>query len=78
MKIPKYIEKLLQRRRNLALDLLGVCEEVDKYCERIGVDMCNENNALCSDVRIYCEPDAAYSNTKSAIEKVLKEREYNV
>ena len=73
MEIPKYVEKLLERRRKLAEDLLDVCNKVDTYCEKIGVDIGDENNVLYSDVKIYCEPYTAYLNTKSAIKKALKE-----
>lgn len=73
--IPKYIERLLQRRRKLAMDLMSVSSDLDHYCERIGVDMDSPYNSVYTDVTIYCEPWTAYNNTKEAIEKALGERE---
>jgi hypothetical protein len=74
-KIPKYIEDLLQRRRNLAMRLMDVCVQVDEYCKRIGVDMNDNTAAILTDVMIYCEPDVALRSTREAIQKVLDQHE---
>lgn len=72
MKIPEFIENLLQSRRKLAYDLRYVCEEIDEYCNRIGVDMLDSGD----DIAVYCEPDKAYQNTRFEIERTLHNREY--
>lgn len=74
-KIPKYVEKLLERRERLALELMGVSTELDKYCKRIGIPECDEGACLCSDVRIYIQPWNAKKVTREAIEKQLRENE---
>lgn len=55
-KIPKYVERLLERRERLALELMCVSTDLDKYCERIGIPDCSEEACLCTDVMIYLEP----------------------
>lgn len=71
-KIPRRIMDLLDKRRKLSQQLRSVCCEIDDYCERIGMDICDPENALCSDVRIYCEADGAYDCTLRAIGKALE------
>lgn len=74
--VPKYVLKLLNRRAKLAMDLIGVCCDVDAYCEKIGVDMVNaEEAAVCTYVTIYTEPWSAYQATLTAIENVLHKGE---
>lgn len=67
IQIPKYVEKLLDRREKLASQLINACCEVDEYCERIGIPICNDEACLCTDVMIYCEPWAAKEKTREAI-----------
>lgn len=71
--IPKYVEKMLQRRRNLAVKLMDACIEVDRYCEKIGIDSTEKANeiGINNDAMIYCEPYTAYDFTRKEIEKVL-------
>ena len=38
--IPKYVEKLLERRIKLAENLISVILELDDYSERNGIHMC--------------------------------------
>lgn len=73
--IPKYVEKMLQRRRNLAVKLMDACIEVDRYCEKIGIDSTEKANeiGINNDAMIYCEPYTAYDLTRNEIEKVLNE-----
>lgn len=71
--IPKYVLKMLERRRNLALDLMVVNQNIFDYCEKIGMDVFDPDACLLSDVRIYCEMDGAYSATLSAIQKHLNQ-----
>lgn len=73
--IPKYVEKLLERRRKLAFELMDVCCKVDKYCEKVGVDMIDScKNSVLTDVTIYCEPWNAIVNTRQAILEALERR----
>lgn len=73
-KIPKYVENMLQRREKLALQLMGVCSQVDEYCEKIGVDMNDPSASLLTHVTIYCEPWTAISCTRNAILKALENK----
>lgn len=70
--VPKYVLKLLERRRDLSRQLMEVCNKVDDYCEKIGVDFNDPNACLLTDVRIYCEFDGAYNSTLRAIKKTLE------
>lgn len=69
--IPKRILKLLERRCRLAQALMDVCAELDRYCEKIGIEIGDPRAVLLTDIRIYCEPGSAYSTTKNAIQKAL-------
>lgn len=77
--IPKYVEKMLQRRQRLAEQLANVSCDIDKYCESIGIDVTSydvvENGALATDIKIYCEPSVAHRLTKELIEKQLNEKD---
>lgn len=73
MNIPKYIERLLERRRKLAYALIDINVRIVKYCERIGVGFEEYDEAcICSSFMIYTEPDAAYDATRRAIEKQIE------
>lgn len=72
--IPKYVERLLERRAKLALDLMDTCHKIDVYCERIGVDLSDDSNCLHTNVMIYVEPWSAKKGTRRAIETALAER----
>lgn len=63
--IPKYVQRLLERRRRLASTLISVCGELDDYCRGIGVD--DDSAAIGGHVMIYCEPNAAQTATEQAI-----------
>lgn len=74
-KIPKYVEKLLDRREKLACELRDVSVKLDEYCGRIGLDYTWMDTAvLCSDFRIYMEPGVAYEITRRYIELALDGR----
>lgn len=74
-KIPQYILKLLERRTALAESLIEVNGKIDKYCERIGLEACQDNACLCSDFRIYCEPFTAQELTSAAIQAQLNKNQ---
>ena len=69
--VPKYIIRMLEKRRRLSAELMQVCFELDEYCRKIGVDFQDPDACLQTDVRIYCEFDGAYNSTLSVIEKTL-------
>lgn len=70
--VPKRVLNLLERRSRLARELLSVCNQLNTYCEGIGMDVYGDPDAcLGTDLRIYCEFDGAYSSTLSAIKKAL-------
>lgn len=73
--IPKYAEKLLERRRNYARKLADASIAVDDYCKSIGIDYNSplfDDACLCTDVRIYYEFDGATNSTRRAILKQLE------
>lgn len=69
--IPKYVEELLQKRKNLAEQLMCVGAELDEYCETIGIAPEYDSACLCSHFMIYTEPGTAFQITKETIEKAL-------
>ena len=71
--IPKYVQRLLERRTKLAMQLMDVGSELDNYCERIGITDLN-SACLCSHVAIYCEPWNAQCVTEEAIKEALAEK----
>lgn len=79
MSIPKYVQDLLRRRYKLALKLSDVCDKVDTYCEKIGIDITNKEYAdimLHGHVGIYTEPYVALKEVREAIEnKLSKEKD---
>lgn len=69
--VPKYVINMLEKRSRLSRQLRNVCIEVDRYCEKIGVDFNDPDAALMTDIRIYCEEDGAFFSTLKAIESAL-------
>ena len=66
MKIPKKVQRLIDRREKLAKNLIDVCNEKN------GADF-NDSDLVDSTVtgcRIYCEPE----NAKSDVEDYIKNR----
>ena len=66
MKIPKYVQKLIDRRCKLAMDLMNVCYNLDTWLDK--------NNIECEDcdthtgVEIYCNP---YDSRNRVIEAII-------
>lgn len=56
MEIPKKIEKLLERREKLALDLMDVTSKVDSWLETNGADLTDSDltDSTLSGCMIYC------------------------
>ena len=70
MKIPKRIQKILDRREKIAFDLIHLERELDDWLESKGVDLGDPDisDADLSGCMIYTEPDSA----KSQIEDYIK------
>lgn len=73
-KTPKYVEELLIQRKRLAMKLMTVCDKLDTYCAKIGVNLDDEDASLKDHVSIYSEPWNAINNTREAIEKALNNK----
>lgn len=57
MKIPKYIDRLLERRTRLAEQLTEVSSKLDDWLEKNGMPL--GNDYTLTGCMIYCEPAAA-------------------
>lgn len=74
-KIPKYVLKLLDKRRKAVQQFLQASSAVDDYCQKIGITPMSdlfEDACLLTDVRILGEGDSAYTLTLKAIEEQLR------
>ncbi len=74
--VPKYVLRMLDRRERYGQKLQKAVAEVNKYCEKIGLDPCHDrfdDARLGSHVMIYLEPEAAKGDTLAEIERVLQE-----
>lgn len=67
MRIPKYVDKLIERRRKLAYELADVCSQLDNWLENNGFDLSELSDYTITGCMIYCEPDAAASNIRRDI-----------
>ena len=67
MKIPKYVEKLIDRRARLAGALMEVCWELDEWLDKNGVEA--EMEDTHGGVEIYTTP---YDSAKR-IRQVIRE-----
>ena len=75
MEIPKRIEKLLDRREKLALELMEVTSEVDSWLETNGADLTDSNltDSTLTGCMIYCEPGSARINVEDYIRNKMQE-----
>ena len=73
MEIPKKIEKLLERRKKLALDLMDVTSEVDSWLETNGADLIDSDltDSTLTGCMIYCEPENARINVENYIKNKM-------
>lgn len=69
MIIPKKIQKLLERRERLALELMEVTSKVDSWLESNGADLTDSDltDSTLSGCMIYCEPGNARINVEDYI-----------
>ena len=70
MKIPKKIQKILDRRKKLAFDLIRLNCELDNWLENKGVDLGDPDisDSVLSGCLIFTEPDGA----KNQVEEYIK------
>ena len=73
MKIPKKIENMLNKKEKLAMKLISVSSELDKWLESKGVDLTDTdiNDAVLSGCMIYAEPWTAKRIVQEYIENKL-------
>ena len=77
MKIPNYIRKAIEMRTKYAYRLMELCDIVDTYLEKIGVDVHNDDFFDCAfgNVEIYCNPRSAERELLSRLEAYKIESE---
>ena len=73
MNIPKRIEKLLDKRQQLAENLIVINCEIDTWLENKGVDLNDPDisDAVLSGCMIYTEPSTAKNMVKTFIENKM-------
>lgn len=72
MEIPKRVQKLLDRREKLAMNLISVTNELDSWLEENGADLTDSDitDSTLSGCMIYNEP----VNAKSSVEDYIKNK----
>ena len=70
MKIPKYIDKLIDRRARLAGALMDVCGELDDWLEKNGIEAEMEDTR--GGVEIYVNPYNSARRIRQAIREAGK------
>lgn len=72
MKIPKKIDRLLQRRTRLAEDWMAVIDEIDTWIEKNGGNLSDSdvNDGVLSGAMIYFESANAEEIVRRYIEKI--------
>lgn len=67
MKIPKYVDNLIDRRARLAYELAETCVELDNWLEAHGFNLTQMSDYTISGCMIYCEPDTAAESVRNDI-----------
>lgn len=72
MEIPKRVQKLLDRREQLAMNLVSVINELDSWLEANGADLTDSDitDSTLSGCMIYTEPE----NAKSSVEDYIRNK----
>lgn len=70
MKIPKYIDVLIQRRMKLAMKLQDVSSQLDDWLIEQGIS--TQNDYMQTGCMIYCEPHTAAECVREDIENFEK------
>lgn len=73
MEIPEKIQKLLDRRERLAMDLMHVTSELDSWLEKKGADFTDSNlkDSTLTGCMIYAEPWTARTNVEDYIKNQM-------
>lgn len=73
MKIPKKIQKIIEKREKLALELMDVTNKLDSWIEKNGGDLTDSNlgDSTISGCMIYCEPGSARINVEDYIKNKM-------
>lgn len=73
MKVPKKIEKILDRREKITMELMSLNTELDEWLESKGADLTDEkiNDAVITGCMIYAEPWTAKQIVRDYIENEL-------
>lgn len=72
MKLPKYIERLLDRRARLAIDLMAVDYKITEFINKYNIEV--ESYDYCTGVEIYANPYDSARRVKEAILNHNKEK----
>lgn len=72
MNIPKKIQRLIDRREKLAMNLINVSNELDEWLEKNGADFMDSDlaDSTLTGCMIYCEPQ----NAKSSVENYIEDK----
>lgn len=72
MEIPKRVQKLLDKREQLAMNLVRVTNELDSWLEANGADLTDSDitDSTLSGCMIYTEPE----NAKSSVEDYIRNK----
>lgn len=70
MEIPKKVQKLLDRRERLAMELMDVSSQLDSWLEKNGADLTDSElvDSTLTGCMIYCEPGNAKYNVEDYIQ----------
>lgn len=73
MEISKRIQKLLDRRKRLAMDLMSVTSELDNWLEKNGADFTDPDitDSTLTGCMIYAEPGNARINVEDYIKNKM-------
>lgn len=74
MEIPKKVQKLLDKRVKLAMELIATEDELDKWLIDNGADMtdCSLADSILSGCMMYCEPASAKINVEDYIRNKMR------
>lgn len=69
MELPKKIQKLLDKRMDLAIDLIDVTSQLDSWLEENGADFTDSDitDSTLTGCMIYVEPGTAKRNVENYI-----------
>lgn len=69
MEIPKKVQRLLDKRMDLAIDLMDVTSKLDSWLESNGADLTDSDitDSTLTGCMIYAEPESAKLNVENYI-----------